>query len=80
MALWGFFPTTEDDPITHRRETYLEYDDETEWSWGKFFARVLLTPVAFTADCFTYPLQKAFFDDDDEEEQRRRRRRCERRR
>lgn len=68
MGLWGFLPEEDRDPFTGREETSFAYDEDTEWSWGKFALRVLGTPFALALDCVTAPVQAVLLgigDDDD---------------
>ena len=65
MGLWGFFPEDDVDPVTAEESTTFEYDNDTEWSWGLFGLRVLLTPISLGLDCLTCPVQAWLFFDED---------------
>lgn len=68
MAVWGFLPADEVDPVTGNEETGFEYDSDTEWSWGLFFGRLGLTPFAVALDVLTCPVQAFLFGWDDEDD------------
>ncbi len=71
MALWGFEPDDEHDPVTGNGQTMFKYDTDTEWSWPLFFGRVLATPVTVCLDLLTAPAQDWWFDDADDKRPRR---------
>jgi hypothetical protein len=71
-ALWGFFPEEDRIPVTGATEATFEYDPETEWSWGLFGKRLLLTPFTVVLDCVTCPVQAFLFEWDDDCERPRR--------
>ena len=68
MAVWGFHPDTDTDPVSHDTDTSFAYDEETEWSWGLFFGRLGLTPFAVALDVLTCPVQAFLFGWDDDED------------
>ena len=68
MMVWGFFPEREYDAASGDDHTSFAYDEETEWSWGMFFARLGLTPFAVVLDVLTCPVQAFVFGWDDEDE------------
>jgi hypothetical protein len=65
MALWGFLPDTDTDPVSGSDEATFTYDPQTKWSWSMFLLRVALTPVTLGLDCVTCPVQAVLFDSDD---------------
>ena len=68
MSLWGFDVEEVENPDTGREETVMEYDPETEWSWGLFGLRVLATPFSLVLDCVTAPVQAILYWNDDEDD------------
>lgn len=74
MGLWGFLPETERDAFTGEDETTFAYQEDTEWSWGSFLTRLLLTPLTVGLDVVTCPVQAFLFGDDDDDCEHRHRR------